>query len=205
MTERSRRPRPRVLAVTLAIGAALTVAGCSSGSGSAGSGSGVGAATNGSGGEASAGPAPAGSAVPGSAAKTIASTTFAVAGKPNDTGGTLRVGLVGLRVDGRLATLDVTFTPHFPGETPDQKLSLYQIFGNQSPDVTLVDNAALKRYVVVRDSAYHYLQTDSVNTQTTNNTAVGASYTFAAPVDSVRVVDIYIDDRKVFANVSVSR
>lgn len=128
--------------------------------------------------------------------------TFAAPGQPT---GTLAVGFVSLQVDGRVANLTLTLTPHFPGTPATEKISIYKMFSDSEPDVSLVDTTNLKRYVVIRDSASQELESDVVATNTTNDRPVTASYTFAAPPASVRAIDLYVNDRRLFDNVPVGR
>jgi hypothetical protein len=115
------------------------------------------------------------------------------------------VGFVSLRVDGRLANLTLTWTPHFAGTPTTERISLYDMFSHSDPDVALIDTANLKRYVVVRDTDQHYLRADPVETKTTNDRPVTGTYTFAAPPASTRAVDVYVNDRNLFDGVPVDR
>lgn len=173
----------------------LGLAGCSSGSsGSSGS---VGASTP--------TPAPGATGAPVSTATDAPASrvvTFAAPGRPS---GTVSVGFVSLRLDGRLANLTLTLTPHFPGTPTTEEISIFHMFSDSAPDVSLVDTTNLKRYVVVRDSASQQLESDVVSTRTTNDRPVTTSYTFAAPPGSVRAIDLYVNDRRLFDNVPVGR
>ncbi|SBW29103.1 hypothetical protein FDG2_6442 [Candidatus Protofrankia californiensis] len=124
---------------------------------------------------------------------------------PGSAPGTIDVGFVGLRVDGRLTALTVVWTPKYTNAPRDKEISVFDMFGAHSPAVTLVDSVNLKRYVVVQDSRNIELGASGPRTKTVNNTPVSASYTFAAPPADVRTLDVYADDRLLFDDVPVSR
>jgi hypothetical protein len=124
---------------------------------------------------------------------------------PGGVAGRIEVGFIGLRVDGMLATLTLTFTPHYDAEPADPNISIYEMFGRHSPSITLVDTINLKRYVLVRDSKGGELGAQATTTQTRNNVPARASYTFAAPSAGVRTLDVYADDRMLFDNAEIIR
>ncbi|WP_242606151.1 hypothetical protein [Frankia sp. Cppng1_Ct_nod] len=119
--------------------------------------------------------------------------------------GTIDVGFVELKVGGRLATLTLLWTPRYTDTPPTKEISVFDMFGQHNPAVTLVDSTNLKRYVVVQDSRSVELGASGLRTKTVNNTPASASYTFAAPPTDVRTVDVYADDRLLFDAVTVVR
>ncbi|WP_322762589.1 hypothetical protein [Frankia sp. Cr2] len=124
---------------------------------------------------------------------------------PGGGAGTIDVGFVGLKVDGRLATLTVVWTPRYASSPQNKEISVFEMFAAHSPAMTLVDSVNLKRYFVVQDSHNVELGASGPKTKTVNNTPVSASYTFAAPPVDVRTVDVYADDRLLFDDAPVSR
>ncbi len=124
---------------------------------------------------------------------------------PGGGSGTVEVGFVSLKVDGRLATLTVVWTPRYSDLPRDKEISVFDMFAAHSPAIALVDSTNLKRYVVVQDSRNTELGASGPRTKTVNNTPVSASYTFAAPPEDVRTVDVYADDRLLFDDAPVSR
>ncbi|WP_131768905.1 hypothetical protein [Candidatus Protofrankia californiensis] len=124
---------------------------------------------------------------------------------PGSAPGTIDVGFVDLKVDGRLTTLTVVWTPKYTDAPRDKEISVFDMFGAHSPAVALVDSVNLKRYVVVQDSRNIELGASGPRTKTVNNTPVSASYTFAAPPADVRTLDVYADDRLLFDDVPVGR
>ncbi len=124
---------------------------------------------------------------------------------PGGGAGTIDVGFVGLKVDGRLATLTVVWTPRYASSPQNKEISVFDMFAAHSPAMTLVDSVNLRRYFVVQDSHNLELGANGPRTKTVNNTPVSASYTFAAPPVDVRTVDVYADDRLLFDDAPVGR
>ncbi|MQA87423.1 MAG: hypothetical protein GEV03_23050 [Streptosporangiales bacterium] len=116
-----------------------------------------------------------------------------------------------LQVKGRLATLTLTWTPKFPKAAAqddvwgDSSLSLFEMAGETSVWMTLVDPVNLKRYNVVRDGSGNWLQTNENNTETRNGRPLTAHYTFAAPPPQVEKLDVYANDIVLFRDVPVTR
>jgi hypothetical protein len=108
---------------------------------------------------------------------------------PNSRDATVDIAVLGLAVQGELATLTVRFSPHFPSASPDDSISLYDMSDNalDTDQVSLVDPVGLKRYLVVQDSNHNPLGADEVNTEAVNNSSVTAHWTFAAPAASVEL------------------
>ncbi|AEH11712.1 hypothetical protein FsymDg_4463 [Candidatus Protofrankia datiscae] len=152
-------------------------------------------------------PGPAGTAQTGQAASAgvPAASRTASFRAPGSTPGTVEVGLVGLKADGRLSTLTLLWTPRYTGAPREKEISVFDMFDGHSPAVTLVDSVNLKRYLVVQDSRNVELGASGPQTKTSNNTPVSASYTFAAPPADVRTIDVYADDRLLFDDVPVGR
>lgn len=144
-------------------------------------------------------------------ATTTAPATAAIAQQtvraPNSKDGTVDIDVLGLAVQGNLATLSVRFTPHFPDKSPGDSISLYDMSDNALDpiDVSLVDPVGLKRYLVVRDSNNDSLGSDEVDTEAVNNSSVIAHYTFAAPPASVTKIDVDLGPFPPFNNVPISR
>ena len=118
--------------------------------------------------------------------------------------GTLEIGLAGLEVDGQLVTLTLVYTPRYDSD-PNGAISLFDMFGRNVAEVTLVDSVNLLRYLVVEDSRGLELGPFPATVETLNNEPVSASYTFAAPPADVESVDVYVDDRRIFDDVDVTR
>jgi hypothetical protein len=141
-------------------------------------------------------------AQPGNGIPTASRTTQIEAA--NGVAGTLEIGLGGLEVDGQLASLTLLFTPRYD-QDPSDTISLFEMFGRNVAEVTLVDSVNLRRYLVVEDSRGVDLGPFPATVETRNNVPVSAVYTFAAPPAGVETVDVYVDDRRVFDDVVVTR
>jgi hypothetical protein len=126
---------------------------------------------------------------------------------PNSRDATVDIAVLGLAVQGRLATLTVRFSPHFPSASPDQGISLYDMSDNalDQTEVSLVDPVGLKRYLVVRDSNNTALGADEVDTQAANDSSVVAHWTFAAPPANVTKIDVELGPFPPFDDVPISR
>jgi hypothetical protein len=126
---------------------------------------------------------------------------------PDSKGGTVDIAVVGLAVQGQLATLSVRFTPHFPSEPADASISLYDMSGNalDQDQVSLVDPVGLKRYLVVKDANNVALGADEVLTKAVNNSSVIAHWTFAAPPANVTKIDVDLGPFQPFNDVPISR
>lgn len=122
---------------------------------------------------------------------------------PGEQGQTFTLGFSSLKVKGPLATLTLVWTPHGVGT---DTISPYEMLGQNTPGsaVTLIDTVNLKRYVIVRDSSDHELQSDYVTSQTGNNQPLAMSYTFAAP-QANGSVNVVLGDRSIFESVPVTR
>ena len=118
--------------------------------------------------------------------------------------GEIEIGLVELRVKGSLATLTLTYTPRLRGGG-DTGRTLADLFGSWDPEVDLVDTVNLKRYVVVRDSKGELLAPPGGRTRVVNSQPTRASYTFAAPPENVRAIDVHVHGQLAFADVEITR
>ena len=119
-------------------------------------------------------------------------------------GAKVDIAIVSLRANGKLATLAAQVTPHVPPGA-DDKPTLYKLNGRADPDVSLIDPVNLKRYTVVKDSSRHELQTDTIITRLANEQPANFSFTFAAPPENVKTVDVQIGAWPTFRNVQVER
>jgi hypothetical protein len=132
--------------------------------------------------------------------KTIASATF---DSPAARGtAKVEIGVVELRVTGQLAQLTLLITPRVPGNGSP---NVYELTGSLDPNVSLIDNVNLKRYVVVKDSVGTLLQPDWIGTHLRNEQPNPQTYMFAAPPETVRTVDVVFGQWTPFRNVPVSR
>jgi hypothetical protein len=132
--------------------------------------------------------------------KTIASATY---DSPAARGtAKIEIGVVELRVTGQLAQLTLLITPRVPGNGSP---NVYELTGGLDPNVSLIDNVNLKRYVVVKDSAGTPLQPDWIGTHLRNERPNAQTYMFAAPPETVRTVDVVFGQWPPFRDVPVSR
>ena len=119
-------------------------------------------------------------------------------------GGKVDIAIMGLKTRGRLATLGVQFTPRLP--TPGTtRINAYRLNGEHLLGTSLIDPVNLKRYVVVKDSAGKQLQTDDIFMKMTNNQTTPSFYTFAAPPENVKSIDVQIGSWPTFRNIPVER
>ncbi|WP_433477271.1 hypothetical protein ACQPZP_09570 [Spirillospora sp. CA-142024] len=123
---------------------------------------------------------------------------------PEAQGAKVDIAIMGLKVKGKLATLTVQFVPHVPGAQPNQ-INAYGLNGERGLDTSLIDPVNLKRYVVVKDSSGRELQTDDIFTHMTNDQPTSSFYTFAAPPDSVKSIDVQLGNWPTFRDVPVER
>ncbi|MFB4312811.1 hypothetical protein [Actinomadura sp. 21ATH] len=119
-------------------------------------------------------------------------------------GAKVEIAVMGLRVKGNLATLTVRLTPRLPA-TADQEPSPYELNGRDGLDTALIDPVNLKRYVVVKDSRGSELQTNYITTNTRNNQPSLHTYTFAAPPEKVKSVDVQYGSWPTFRDIPVQR
>lgn len=117
------------------------------------------------------------------------------------------VGFGGLAVQGKLATLTLTFTPDFDEKSKeledDGVLSLYDMFNGNTVDPNLIDAVNLKRYSIAEDQDGVALGPDDFSAKVQNHQTLTATYMFAAP--AVDTVDVYLGGRAVFDGVKVTK
>lgn len=192
----------RTWSIRLAAAAALALAGCGGddtktvtaapgGAGGAGTSQGT-TDTGGSGG----GSEPADSGV------ALAKQTVRAMGSKD---GTVEIAIRGLKVQGRLLRLTMSFAPKFPSASQDTSISLYDMNGGNSLYVTLVDPINLKRYVVVKDSSGDSLEPPVVYTKAPNGGSLTGTWTFAAPPAGVDKLDVQVGQWPTFNDVKIER
>ncbi|MEW2352541.1 hypothetical protein [Spirillospora sp. NPDC029432] len=133
--------------------------------------------------------------------KPVAAGTFDT---PVAEGAKVEIAVMGLRVRGKLATLTMRLTPRLPATT-EQTPNPYELNGRDGLDTALIDPVNLKRYVVVKDSAGNELQTDYITVDTRNNQPSLHTYTFAAPPENVKSLDLQYGSWPTFRNIPVER
>lgn len=117
---------------------------------------------------------------------------------PGEQGETYTLGFGGLAVKGQLATLTLVWTPHGIG---DGNISIFEM---SAGDFTMIDSVNLKRYKIVHDSTGDELSPNINTAETGNNQPIAETYTFAAPPGNASM-DIYLDNRRLFESVPVTR
>ncbi|MQY03831.1 hypothetical protein [Actinomadura macrotermitis] len=135
------------------------------------------------------------------AGKTIVKGTFP---SPIAAGATVDIAIMGLKVRAKLATLTVQLTPHVP-PGGEQNPNPYGLNGGNGLGTSLLDPVNLKRYVVVKDSGSTELQSNDIFTHIANNQPASLTYTFAAPPENVKVLDVQYGAWPTFRNVPVER
>ncbi|MEV3922920.1 hypothetical protein [Actinomadura coerulea] len=135
------------------------------------------------------------------AAKPLVKATF---DSPIAQGSKIDIAVMGLKAKGRLATLNVQLTPHVPLGGPT-RINAYRLNGEHGLGTALIDPVNLKRYVVVKDSGGKELQTDEIFTNLTNEQATPFYFTFAAPPENVKSIDLQIGTWPTFRDVPVER
>lgn len=188
-------PRPAAMTAA-ALLLAGSLAGCSNSDGDSGKGAAAGA------GGPSSGAAPnetVNGATLDDTTKPLVRGTF---DSPLAQGAKVDIAIVGLRVKGALATLTTQMTPHVPG---GQRINAYRLNGEHGLGTSLIDPVNLKRYIVVKDSAGKELQTDDIFINMTNDQATPFYYTFAAPPENVKAIDVQIGSWPTFHDVPVQR
>ncbi|MFA1541295.1 hypothetical protein [Actinomadura monticuli] len=123
---------------------------------------------------------------------------------PAAEGAKVDIAIMGLKAKGRLATLGVHLTPRLPGTVTD-RINAYGLNGDRGLGTSLIDPVNLKRYVVVKDSGGKELETDDIFTRMTNNQTTPFFYTFAAPPENVKSIDVQIGSWPTFRNIPVER
>jgi hypothetical protein len=122
---------------------------------------------------------------------------------------TIDIAVQSLRVEGELAELVLTFTPHDTDpESWDDTTSITDLHatgGGSTPFVTLVDTVNLKRYVVVNDSEDNELETNLDITRPELDSPATSTHTFAAPPPDVTEIDVSVGDWPTFHDVPIER
>jgi hypothetical protein len=134
--------------------------------------------------------------------KPVVSGTFDT---PLVAGGRVEIAVLDLKVRGRLATLTVRLTPRLPAGVPSRTTSPFRLNGSNGLGTSLIDPINLKRYVVVKDSGGKELQSHDIFTNIANNQPAALSYTFAAPPENVKAVDVQYGSWPTFRNIPVQR
>ncbi|MCP2336647.1 hypothetical protein [Actinomadura rupiterrae] len=134
------------------------------------------------------------------AGKVVVKGTF---DSPLAAGAKVDIAINSLHVDGRLATLIAQFTPHVPN--PSSSLSLFSLNGHNGIDPALIDPVNLKRYVVVKDSGGHELQTSEIFATLANEQPTQVFFTFAAPPENVKSVNVQLGTWPTFRAIPVER
>lgn len=135
------------------------------------------------------------------AAKPVVKGTF---DSPAAKGATVDIAIMGLRAKGKLATLTVQLTPHLPA-TDKRRINAYVLNGEHRLGTSLIDPVNLKRYLVVEDSDHGKMETDDIFTNMTNDQAAPFSFTFAAPPENVKSIDVQIGSWPMFRDIPVER
>ncbi|MFI0351625.1 hypothetical protein [Actinomadura sp. 9N407] len=120
-------------------------------------------------------------------------------------GAKIEIAVMGLKARGRLATLTMRLTPRLPAAAPDQTPNPYELNGRHGLGTSLIDPVNLKRYVVVKDSSGKELESDDIFVHTRNNQPSNYTYTFAAPPENVKAVDVQYGSWPMFRNIPVER
>ncbi|WP_143590294.1 hypothetical protein [Thermoactinospora rubra] len=120
--------------------------------------------------------------------------------------GKVDVAVHSLTRRGKLVDLVFSLTPRLPSgvEPKERKVSPYDIVGDKSFEVTLIDTVNLKRHMVVKDSAGKELKPDDVWTNILVGQQLVMTYTFAAPPENVTSMDVHVSDWAPFRDVPVS-
>jgi hypothetical protein len=135
------------------------------------------------------------------AAKPVVQGTF---DSPAAKGATVDISIMRLKAKGKLATLTVQITPHLPA-TDTRRINAYGLNGEHRLGTSLIDPVNLKRYLVVRDSGGQELETDDIFTKMANDQATPFYFTFAAPPESVKSLDVQIGSWPMFRDIPVER
>ncbi|WP_143220927.1 hypothetical protein [Actinomadura sp. CNU-125] len=142
---------------------------------------------------------PAGPAAADGTGKPVAQGTF---DSPHVEGATVDIAVMGLKAQGRLATLTVRLTPHMP--PGERNASLIRLHGAHVATF-LIDPVNLKRYVPVKDSSGRVMQPSDLGTRLTHGHATALVYTFAAPPENVPAVNVQVGVWPTFRNIPVER
>ncbi|SDS25187.1 hypothetical protein SAMN04489751_1584 [Brevibacterium sandarakinum] len=118
---------------------------------------------------------------------------------------TATIGVLSLKVEGEVQTLRLAVTPHIKGAEDDERFSVYDIWNESKFSPQLVDKGNLKVYSPISTS-YEQWTSDSVQTETKNETPMEVWAVFAAPQDDIDSFDIRLADSwPVFTDVPVTQ
>lgn len=205
----SRMPRKRLAGIVASVALAAVLAGC----GGAGTRTVVRVVTT-----------PAAGPTPNSAASTTATTPSRTPsgpitqslGKPIaretvkvpcSAAGSVRISVLELRVQGRLMTLELGFTPNDFAPPPAGVSDAMQIYdwtcNYDQFVVSLVDPVHLKRYVVVSDAAGNSLSPQDLRAP--NGHQVTGDWVFAAPPPDVTSLDVQAGNFPTLTSVPIQR
>jgi hypothetical protein len=119
---------------------------------------------------------------------------------------TLDIAVQSLQVTGKLATLELSFTPHdSDAESYDSSIADLNSIGGGPPQIALVDPVNLKRYVVVNDAADNDLESLLAVTRPEPDATAVTTHTFAAPPPDVTKIDVAVADFTTFHDVPIER
>jgi len=130
--------------------------------------------------------------------KTIAKATF---DSVRGSGEKLEIGILELRVTGKLSELTLTLTPR---SSSSLSPNVYELNGSD-PAVSLIDDVNLKRYVVVKDTSGKQLQPDYIYVRLRIGQPNVQTYYFSALPANVRTVDLVFGRWPPFRDVPVTR
>lgn len=106
---------------------------------------------------------------------------------------TATIGVLSLKVEGKVQTLRLAVTPHFDSADDDDQINIYKVWNERSFSPQLVDKDNLKVYSPIRNSLENWAS-DSFYTKTKNETPMEAWAVYAAPEDDIDTVDIRLTD-----------
>ena len=118
---------------------------------------------------------------------------------------TATIGVLDLTVDGDVQVLRLAITPHFTSVGDSEKVTVYDVWGQDSFRPQLMDMANLKVYSPISDTGQNWTS-DSVYTRTMNGEPMLAWAVYAAPEDDIDTVDIVLHEGwPQFTDVPVTR
>lgn len=118
---------------------------------------------------------------------------------------TATIGVLSLKVEGEVQTLRMVVTPHFADAEDDDRISVYDIWNERSFSPQLLDKDNLKTYSPI-SGTYDSWTSDTVFTETKNETPMEVWAVYAAPEDDIESVDIRLADSwPIFTDVPITR
>lgn len=106
---------------------------------------------------------------------------------------TATIGVLSLKVEGKVQTLRLAVTPHFDSADDDEQINIYEVWNERSFSPQLVDKDNLKVYSPIKNSSQKWTS-NSFYTQTKNETPMEVWVVYAAPEDDIDTVDIRLAD-----------